>query len=473
MGGLVLSMKGRKLLPQLVLGAVALWLAGPLSGQTRTIRVVTYNIEDDIDGATTPLPGLIFPSAGGSVTNGGVLEGIGEEVVNNDPAQPLDLLALEETTGNLTTIGPIVAGLNAFYNAPGMYAISPYQATEEDGNVADGNGPNGLVYNTTTLQLVASVPVDPPGGTAELGAASGEYREVMRYELAPAGLTPAAGNEFYVYVSHYKSGATTDDLTDRAGEAQIIRDDEATNLPANARVLYVGDYNVTSSDETSYQTVLAANAPSGAAQGQGFDPLNPTGSTSVDWGASTTNPTILAMETESATDLRYRDDMQLMTSNVYNGVPGGLGWVPGTYHTFGNNGTTSYHGSVNSGSDTALTNLAGNASIVAATLYADLTTASDHLPLVADYTIAFNPPVLQLGSAALAPGGGFEFVLSNADGSAVTVAEEGLIEIQTTTNLGTKWAALTDSAVVTNGLLQISDTNGFSPQRFYRAVVAP
>jgi len=28
------------------------------------------------------------------------------------------------------------------------------------------------------------------------------------------------------------------------GEAKIIRNDEANNLPVNARVLYVGDYNV-------------------------------------------------------------------------------------------------------------------------------------------------------------------------------------------------------------------------------------
>ena len=84
------------------------------SAQTRTLRIVAYNIEDDINGATTPLPGLIAPSVGGSVTNGGVLEGIGEENVSGDPAQPIDILALEETTSNTTTVQPIVNGLNIF-----------------------------------------------------------------------------------------------------------------------------------------------------------------------------------------------------------------------------------------------------------------------------------------------------------------------------------------------------------------------
>jgi hypothetical protein len=355
--------------------------AGSTNG-IQTLRIAAYNIEDDIHSATTPLPGLIAPF-GGTVEQGGVLEGIGEEILAGDPAQPLDILALEETTSNPTTIAPIVTGLNSFYKASGMYAMSPYQATESDGDTADGNGPNALVYNTTTLQLVASIPVDPPGGTSQLGEASGEYREVMRYEFAPAGIVPAPTNEFYVYVSHYKSGATSQDLIDRDGEAQIIRNDEAT-LPTDARVLYVGDYNVTTGGETGYLTILATNAPNGVAQGQGIDPLNVSGAANIDWGINS----LLNVKTESATDLRYRDDLQVMTSNVYYGATGGLALVPGTYHAFGNNGTTPYEGKVNSGGNTAFSNdLESNAPITASELYADLATASDHLPIVTDYTI--------------------------------------------------------------------------------------
>ena len=362
------------------------------SAQNLTLRIVTYNIEDDINGATTPLPGLINPSGGGSVTNGGVLEGIGEEILGDGVAQPLDILALQETTSNPTTVAPIVAGLNAFYSvnnplASNMYAMSTYQATESDGDTADGNGPNALVYNTKTVQLLASVPVDPPGGTSQLGSASGEYREVMRYEFAPASQTPTAATEFYLYVSHYKSGTESYDLTDRAGEAVIIRNDE-TNLPANARVIYSGDFNVTTSSEASYQTIVAANSPNGVAQGQGIDPLNPSGATGINWGVNS----LLSMKTESATDLRYRDDFLVGTTNVYNAVGGGLALVPNTYHTFGNNGSTAYEGSVTSGSDTALnSDLAPGSPVSAAQLYKDLSTGSDHLPVVADYTI----PVVQ------------------------------------------------------------------------------
>jgi len=352
---------------------VAWGISTPASAQTRTIRVVSYNIEDDINGATTPLPGLIAPSSGGSVTNGGVLEGIGEEVLGSDTNQPIDILTLQETTSNSTTVQPIVNGLNAFYSFRGMsarYAQSPYQATD-DGGEADGGGPNAIVYNTNTLQLIASVGVGTP-------SSGSEPRQIVRYEFAPAGATPTTNNEFYVYVEHYKSGSTSGDITVRNNEAQILRADVAT-LPTNSRVLFTGDFNTGNAGEAMYQTLVAPGV------NQAFDVLNPSGSASSNFDGSGSVQDL----TESATDLRYRDDYQMMTSNVLYGVANGLAYVPGTYHAFGNNGSTIYQGSVNNSGNTALnsdlnTNGVG---ISASQLYTNLTTASDHLPVVADYTI--------------------------------------------------------------------------------------
>ncbi len=65
-----------------------------------------------------------------------------------------------------------------------MYSNSTYQAMESGGVVTNGNGPNALVYNTQTVQLLASVPVDPLGGVGKLGSASGEDREVI-FIMAP------------------------------------------------------------------------------------------------------------------------------------------------------------------------------------------------------------------------------------------------------------------------------------------------
>jgi phosphatidylinositol-3-phosphatase len=380
-----------------------------VSAQTRTIRIVAYNIQADTVGIDTP--GLVSPSCGlivpdnspngvfntnctGSVTNGGVLEGIGEEIMNGDPAQPIDVLALEETTSNTETVQPIVDGLNAFYsyysNAAG-YAMSPYQATEEGGDSSGGNGPNAMVYNTNTLQLIASIGVGTPEGSG-----NGEYRQVVRYEFAPAGIPATTNNEFYVYVSHYKADSGAANEADRLGEATIIRDDEASNLPVNSRVLYVGDYNPdNNSGEPAYQTICSNSAPNGIRQGQGVDPLNilwgpyTDASTTINWSSSTTSTQILFMLTEHGYELEDRDDLQIMTSNVYYDVAGGLQYVPGTYHAFGNNGTTPYYGSVSNVNNTALNDLDPRLTNIlsVAELLEDLTGASDHLPVVADYTI--------------------------------------------------------------------------------------
>ena len=455
-----------------VLGCIALGAVFNVSpvaaAQTRTLRVVTYNIEADTGGYTASRPGLIIPSGGGTVQQGGVLEGIGEEILGNDPAQPLDILALEETTTNPITVVPIVSGLNSFYGVAGMYSNSTYQATQFGGstNNGSGNGPNAMVYNAKTLQLLASVPVDPPGDIGNLGSASGEYREVMRYEFAPAGVAPTATNEFYVYVSHYKASTGSANENYRNGEAKIIRNDEANNLPVNARVLYVGDYNVDNSGEPMYQTILSNTAPNGIHQGQGIDPLNPTNNPNINWSTTTTDTNILVMLTEYGDELEYRDDLQVMTTNVYFGVAGGLALVPGTYHVFGNNGTLPYKGTVNSGSNTALNNRLvtnGPVFISAAQLYLDLTTASDHLPVVADYTIPITVPAPGLQSVT-GTGGTVTFTWS-----AVVSA---VYQLQSRTNLvQDNWSNLGNAITATNIVMSATDSIGPDPQRFYRLLV--
>jgi hypothetical protein len=384
-------------------------IAQVASAQSRTLRIVEYNIDADQSQSGSqyalPQPGLItpynstIPYTTSNLISGGVLEGIGEEIINGDPAQPIDILALNETTSNSQTVQPIVNGLNAFYayyTNPAGYAMSPYQATQ-DGSLTSGNGPNAMVYNTNTLQLVASVGVGTPTGNIYYGG-NGEYRQVVRYEFAPAGVTPGTNNEFYIYVSHYKASSGISNEVNRLGEATIIRNDEANNLPANARVLYVGDYNPdNNSGEPAYQTICSNSAPNGVKQGQGVDPLNilwgpyTDASTTIDWSDSTTSTQILFMLSEESYELRYRDDLQVMTSNVYYDVAGGLQYVPGTYHSFGNNTTTPWGSSVNSGSNTALNDLdptlTSRYNLPASTILQDLTTATDHLPIVADYTI--------------------------------------------------------------------------------------
>jgi hypothetical protein len=146
-----------------------------------------------------------------------------------------------------------------------------------------------------------------------------------------------------------------------------------------------------------YQTILSNTAPNGVQQGQGVDPLNPTNNPNIDWSDNTTDTNILAMLSEHSFELEYRDDLQVMTTNVYSDTPSGLCYLPGTCHAFGNNGMTAYYGSVNFGANTSLNNrLVTNAPVFisAMQLYLDLTNASDHLPVVADYNIPLSAPVI-------------------------------------------------------------------------------
>ena len=324
------------------------------------LRIVSYNIEADVNGNTAPNAGLDT-----------VIEAIGEQSYAGVAARPPDIIGLEETTSNTATVAPLVNDLNAYYGA-GTYAASPFQATETGGNPGTGNGPSALVYNTHTVTLVASVGVGTPQGST-----NGEYRQIARYEFQPVG--GSAPNAFYLYVSHMKSsssGSVSAVQAARNEEAQMLRADAAT-LPATAAILYTGDFNLDGSGEPAYATLTASGV------GQGVDPLNNNPQNDAeDWSKAT----YVSLATESDTSLHYRDDIQFLSANVFaGGSATGLNYVPGSFRAFGNNGTTAYESSVNATTNTALANLTGP--ITAAQALAALVTASDHLPVVSDYTI--------------------------------------------------------------------------------------
>jgi hypothetical protein len=91
------------------------------------------------------------------------------------------------------------------------------------------------------------------------------------------------------------------------------------------------------------------------------------------------NPVFRDILTEAAADLCYRDDFELVTQNVLNAARGGIGYVNGSYHTFGNNGTIAVHGNVDALKNTALDNdlvQDGGVFIASTQLYADLRDAS-------------------------------------------------------------------------------------------------
>jgi Bacterial Ig-like domain (group 3)/Dockerin type I domain len=359
----------------------------------QTLRIATYNMSAD-NGSTGPLPGF-----------NQVLEGIGQESLGGI-AQPIDILALEETTSNTLSVAPAVSALNAYYGGVAVYAASPYQATQF-GSATSGNGPNALVYDTTTLNLLASVPLAAP-----LGSSNGEYRQVVRYEFQPTAAIGSAGI-FYVYVVHSDNGTAASDAASRNLEAELIRDDEAT-LPASARVLYLGDFEMSGTGDASYQTLTATAAPSGPAQGAAVDPLGVTGSFSINTSGLLTN---------SPSDLASRSDLELASANAF--TSGGLDYVAGSYSTFGNDGSLSAGASVSaSGNDALTADLVQNGGPLLSpqALLGDLSTASTHLPVVADFTV----PLTAVGTPGIAALAVSPSTVSS--GGAITLTASGVVE---------------------------------------------
>ena len=217
-----------------------------------------------------------------------------------------------------------------------------------------------MIYNTKTVTDLGGVVI----GTA---SSSGAARAPMRYLLQPVGGT--AASQFYLYVSHAKSGTSSSDADRRNVEMTTIRNDSAL-LGSAAHVIYTGDFNINGSSEQSYQTLISSALNAGI--GRAFDPANPGNN----W---TDSSGFINLISETATDLQFRDDMQLMTSPTLNDSSG-LRLVAGSEMVFANNGSVPLNGAINSSANTVYPTLPNRSTVLN-----DLTTASDHLPMVADY----------------------------------------------------------------------------------------
>lgn len=339
------------------------------------LRVVTYNT------ATADTFGDIFsPRAGADV----VLEAIGNESVLGI-AKPIDVLLLQEQFSMETSTQDFVDLLNDIYDPIDrtMYARSLLNGTASSdsapGNAQGSGGRPGLVYNTQTVELIDEIRF----GTAN---ASNQARQTLRYQLRPIGYGESA--DFYAYNSHYKADDGSADQARRLIEATAIRSN-ADALPEGTHLIYAGDYNIQRSNEDSYVHLLSSG------NGQAFDPIDEPGvGSSGRWHnesdvrhTHTQSPTASSGGGLAAGGVDDRFDFQLVSGEFLDGE--GLSYIDGTYRAFGNNGT---HQCCNS----SITTGSGAASNVLSAL----TTASDHLPVVADYQL---PAVLSAQMASIPP----------------------------------------------------------------------
>lgn len=359
------------------------------------IRVATWNVASDVDRNNDNS----LNAADGTYAVPNIVAGIQAMAARNlaGNAQPIDVLSLQELYDSgaspSVTLTSIVNSLNTIYGA-GTYA---YDTNVGDNTgFATGNGPNGLVYNTKTIKLLS---------TQQIGVASssGAARTPMRYQLQATGYTGA--NTFYVYGQHAKALGGTSNLDRRTIEADSVRSN-ADALTSGSHVIYTGDFNYTGgSSETAYQDMLApagtalASGVTAGSVGRAFDPLTTTFTTS--------NSAYAKYYTESSDGITARFDLQMITANTLStDSSAGLKLIPNTYTAFGNSyyTTAGVYSSVLSSGSTILTAANYNTALTGYTqaMLQNLLDSSDHLPVLADYTIAVpEPGVLMLAGVGV------------------------------------------------------------------------
>ncbi len=325
------------------------------------LRVVTYNITA-ADG--TVRAGLVAPT----ISDFGILDTIGKQNVGG-LLRPVDVLLLQETDTGFTAINTVASQLNTYYGA------GAYSAVQVAGGTV-GGGTQGIVYRNSTIDYLATATVGDFGG-------SNAPRQTLRHQLRLDGTT----TELYIYNSHLKADTNSGDATKRLAEVQAIRA-SADLLPATANILYVGDYNFYASgaSEPAYAQFLAAG------NGQAQDVANPTGNwvrNSNAWdGLYTQAPLNNPGPGLTGGGLDDRFDFILTSTELSDGS--GLEYRANSYRTFGNDGSLTANTDINVPSNTALNNTPLNSSQRQGVLNL-LTTVSDHLPVVADFTFPSGP----------------------------------------------------------------------------------
>ena len=333
---------------------------------TAQLRIVSYNT------ATGPSNGQPQgPRADLDI----VLEAIGNEDYRGIQ-RPIDVLALQEQSSSATTTAEIVEILN------GLYGVGTYDRATVDGDTW-GAGRPGLIYNTQTVELV---------GERAFGALSsnGGVRQNLRYTLRPVGYGSEA--EFVIYNSHYKASTGAVNESRRNVEAHTVRSN-ADGLGEGKHIVYLGDFNIRSSGEAMYQTLLSNGA------GQAFDPIDSPGTwnnaSQFTW-LHTQSPADGSVPDLVTGGVDDRFDFQLVSGEFLDGE--GLDYIDGAYRVFGNNGTHGLNNPINSARNQAQPRQVLDA----------LARVADHLPVVVDYQlpakldVAFGPPPTRVirGAAA-------------------------------------------------------------------------
>ncbi len=299
------------------------------------LRVVTYNVAG-LDGNQSSLTSVF-------------------SALNDDPAPQTgrihvpDIYIFQEVTSS--DVSWLVGTIRNAAPSDVSYSVATFTTN-------GGGGENALIYRSDVLDEDAGNHIDITNHTGP--------RATDRWKLTLL----EDGSVIYVYGSHFKADTGSTNQSKRESEANAIRNN-ADALGQGTFIMYCGDYNLYTPSEAAFQRFLDPG------NGQAVDP----------WFDGSFSNAI--SHTQSPHDgseglvmggMDDRFDFLLSTGEFNDST--GMETVAPSYRTFGNDGLH-YNVPINSGF---------NAYFSSADQWkADaLARASDHLPVVVDYTLA-NP----------------------------------------------------------------------------------
>lgn len=284
---------------------------------TQDLRIVSYNTANSPQNSSDQsLFSTVF-SAIGLETMAGV-------------TREIDLLVIQET--DPTSLSLLESAMDSLYSQNYTRSIG----------INSSGDYFGFLYNSDSLILLETENV------------SGSYtRDPYRGLFRPTDAATDSA-DFHVFNVHLNASSAST----RQTEANGIRT-ELDALGSDENYLVIGDLNIDSSNESSYQILT------GSGTGQVFDPINSPGT----WHNNSSFKSIHTQNPAGPMDDRF--DFQLINDDVL--AQGGLEYIPGSYRAFGNDGSHNF--------DQAITTGSGASSAVLSAL----ANASDHLPVVVDY----------------------------------------------------------------------------------------
>jgi len=214
---------------------------------------------------------------------------------------------------------------------------------------------NGLFYRTSRVELAKT-------DTVSIG-----LRPMSRYDLE------ALGQQFSVYGVHLKASSGRRNEERRAEQANIIRR-HLNDRTAGDNFILAGDFNLYKSDEPAFALLTGPQADN---DGRLFDPIDTSGK----WhdrrefaAVHTQSPRKTQFGGGASGGLDDRFDFMLVSATLLDSS--GLDIQVDTYTALGND-RDHFNRAINDGNNTAVSRAIANA----------LHSASDHLPVYADFVI--------------------------------------------------------------------------------------